>query len=356
MFEWLRNLFPKKQKLGLLPLPPDERDFDLGALGWGEYTPKNTSVVIESSFPVRNQLFNTCTFNSRVVAKERDEGVMLSVPFLVKIAKEWGLITRDGFANLRASELVVQKVGVCTDDLLSESDNLPWDEYSKNNVSELQKDNALEHRSSTFWAVRNRYELWKALDEGHTVRMGSVWSNNTGKLAPYILDFSTGAVVGGHAYLVIGYDRNYNGQDVFVVQNSFGPNWGNKGRMYIKVKDFEYWAAKYGAFTDLDMPKDMAKMFNQYNGKLLKETGSVDVYVVKSGKKWLFPDEATLYSHGHLDEQIVDDVSNFLKEVPLGGTLNFWEGKNVETIKALILRAPHIKTLFSKYFSELFVN
>lgn len=45
-----------------------------------------------------------------------------------------------------------------------------------------------------------------------------------------------GAVDGGHAYLAVGYNRK---REAFRIQNSWGPDWGVKGRVWLKRDDLQ---------------------------------------------------------------------------------------------------------------------
>jgi len=63
-----------------------------------------------------------------------------------------------------------------------------------------------------------------------TVVLGTAWLS--GMFRPDARGFiaPTGNIVGGHAYLVIGYNRV---SGVFRVLNSWGPSWGQRGRAWI---------------------------------------------------------------------------------------------------------------------------
>lgn len=353
--EFLKCKLLRRFKLEELPF--DERDLKLGDLGWGHYEPKNQRVLLSSGLPFKTQRFNTCTFNSRAASKEFDEGMPLSVDYLVKKAASAGYISGDGFANLRASEIIAQKQGVCEERLLPRDSNSSWGGYSDASVITEEMDaNAALHKSQSFWSVSNKYQLWKLLDEGRTVRVGSVWKTafNAGFLqAPWVLNFNEGIVVGGHAYLVVGYDRNLEGNDVFICQNSYGPNWGDKGRFNIKVEDLENAMAKYGAFADLDMPKDVGKFLQDNEGKTVKSASTPDIYLIEKGKKRHFPDLATLYVHGFADSQIIVDADNLLPQIEDGQAMDFWQGKEILTVKTILLQREHLKEIFIKYFSDL---
>ena len=53
----------------------------------------------------------------------------------------------------------------------------------------------------------------------------------------------TEAVVGGHAVLAVGYDDKHQ---VFIVRNSWGPKWGQKG----------YFTIPYAYLTDHHLASD----------------------------------------------------------------------------------------------------
>ncbi len=261
MLRHLVELFRAKKRktgLGLRPLPSDPRDFNLGFLGWGEYRPKSKRLILPM-MAVKTQRNNTCAFNSRVSGKEADEGIPLSVEFLVKAAVGLGEVSGDGFTDLRSVEDLMVRRGVCSASLLPEETTVPWPDYADPYaVTDEQRNEAESHKSKTYWAIGDRHHIWQALDQGRTVRVGVEWRTTMlfGTIQPpHILDFKRGFRLGGHAILIIGYDRAYSGEDVFICQNSYGPNYGDCGRMYIRVRDLERQIKTYGAFCDLDLPR-----------------------------------------------------------------------------------------------------
>lgn len=52
-----------------------------------------------------------------------------------------------------------------------------------------------------------------------------------------------GTVVGGHAYLLVGYDDK---KGLALLQNSWGKDWGNKGRCWISYDDLQRLIAEGG--------------------------------------------------------------------------------------------------------------
>lgn len=356
MLERIKQLF-RKQKLGLLELPTDDRDFNFGIFGFG-YKPKSTRVEIKT-LGIRNQRNNTCSFNSRTSAKEVDEKVPLSVRFLVKMGIRLGLISGDGFANLRASEQIVQQYGICRASVLPEdSYNLSWYDYSNPTISKEAQEDATHHRCETYWRIYNKEQAYQALDDGHTIRIGVAWrsSMNTSQMQfPFILDFTKGSIVGGHAILVVGYDINYQGQSVFICQNSFGAGYGDNGKMYILEADFEREIARYGAYTDKDVPIDMAKWLNANHGKLFQELGGNKIYKIEGDRKRHFPDMATMIAHGYNDQDVYQDQELMLPEIKEGDEMDFWQGQSVKAVKEVLERVKDNKVVeeFKKYFSEI---
>jgi len=64
---------------------------------------------------------------------------------------------------------------------------------------------------------------------------------------PYEEDYNMQGF-GGHAMCVIGYD-DYKSGGAFLIQNSWGTNWGKGGRAYVRYKDFDYFVKEvYGMY------------------------------------------------------------------------------------------------------------
>lgn len=76
---------------------------------------------------------------------------------------------------------------------------------------------------------------WILSDKG-TIVMGTAWYD--GMFTPDNLGFVkiSGSVIGGHAYLCIGYSRP---KASFKFVNSWGSNWGQKGTFYMSSETVE---------------------------------------------------------------------------------------------------------------------
>jgi hypothetical protein len=79
-------------------------------------------------------------------------------------------------------------------------------------------------------------------DKGLGVKAKGLWKIPVEKTSP---------ADGGHAFVIVGYDR-----DGFIIQNSWGTGWGTGGRALLRYEDWEdnamdCWVAQLGVVTDL---------------------------------------------------------------------------------------------------------
>lgn len=77
----------------------------------------------------------------------------------------------------------------------------------------------------------------KSLNLGYPIYFGSAvnksWhsaSRNNGNLSCGVSGNA------GHAYAVVGYDKNHNGEPVFIIKNSWGKDWGDRGYGYLPIR------------------------------------------------------------------------------------------------------------------------
>ena len=348
--------------LGLDPLKKDSRDekYSLGLFGI-LYTPKYDRKMIDLPFGAKIQRFNTCGFVASTGAKEVDEKVRLDQRVFVMFGRLMGVISGDGFSNLRDNEKVAMEHGFAEEGILKHIDNGTWDDYSdpKHLTKEI-RENALKHRTKSYSYITGTNAVYKAIDDGRTVKIGVGWRtfmNMRGGFSfPWILDFVKGFLVGGHALYVYGYDLNYRlkGNKCFAGRNSYGDTYGDNGTFWIKEADLKRETDNYGAFINYDLERDVIKWLSQHQGKIVKAHNNNDVYLIKEDKKYKYPDLATLYAHGRLDQDIIGVDPDYLNEIDAGDEINFWDGPNVHPIKAIIQQQNNLKPIFEKYFSELF--
>jgi hypothetical protein len=86
------------------------------------------------------------------------------------------------------------------------------------------------------WAF-NIEEVTQAVCRRGPVVIGIPWYSGMYDAPAGILTPS-GYLVGGHCLLVVGYRvGHFNGEDAFILQNSWGPDWGINGLAYIRKSD-----------------------------------------------------------------------------------------------------------------------
>jgi hypothetical protein len=311
-----------KKNSGLLPTPEDFRDFQTGIFGWGTYTPKHTR-KINQTLSVKNQRnLNTCQWNATTAQKEPDEDCLLSTRLLVAKGKKMGLVEGDGFSNLRSGQKVLQDYGAVEEGLFTEpiiNGNIIWDEYIRLNP-DLYTDRASKHKISSFWAVSSRNDLLKLLDEGRIIATGTMWysgfNQGGGFSSPWIISSKVGYQIGGHAFVIVGYDLNYHGKKVYICQNSYGKEWGDKGLFYVTMDYMD--GNNYGYYTNLDdVDKELGKFINDYDGQNVRGKGTPGIFHIQNGKKKAYPNMETFLAWNgkrrgfvEVDKAILDKVEN----------------------------------------------
>ena len=73
---------------------------------------------------------------------------------------------------------------------------------------------------------------------------------------------------GGHAFVIVGYNR-----DGFIIQNSWGEEWGSKGLAVLSYEDWlnnamDCWVAQMGVVTDLHVEIAQSKTLRLHAGKV----------------------------------------------------------------------------------------
>jgi C1A family cysteine protease len=142
-----------------------------------------------------------------------------------------GTVNEDSGAQIRDGIKSVVKLGVCSEEL--------WP-YDITRFAERPPQAAFDQAANHQALAYNRIpcalrEMQDCLARGYPFVFGfSVYESfesdevaNTGRMS---LPTQNDRVVGGHAVLCVGYDTV---QQVFIVQNSWGDDWGDKGFFYM---------------------------------------------------------------------------------------------------------------------------
>ncbi len=103
-------------------------------------------------------------------------------------------------------------------------------------------------------SIKNTRYLEALLYQGYNIVLG-VWASwddkdNDGVLTPLLNSSGSPAGTGGHAMLIVGYDRT---NQYFILKNSWNTTWGHNGYGYFHY-DFIRACAKYGFVVDSVVP------------------------------------------------------------------------------------------------------
>ena len=241
---------------GLLPTPPDDRDFNVKIFGWSNYTPKHSRHVIPTLSIKDQKSRNTCQWEATTVQKEIDERMQLLRRVIIAWGRQNGLTAGDGASDLRSGQMALQSYGIARSGFMSD-DYLNWNDYT--NINLADKALAVEcdqHKIQSFWFLSKREEILKVLDDGKAVVTGIDWytgfNQGGGFRAPWLITGRVGYLVGGHAIAIIGYDLNYHGRKVYILQNSYGAQWGDNGKFYIDMDYLDNPQVNYGFVANID--------------------------------------------------------------------------------------------------------
>lgn len=363
MFSWIQKLFKRSKWSGGLDLDlkqNDERDFDLDALGgWFGYTPKHTRVVIPTLSTKNQDPQNTCVCESGAVQKEVDEGVVLSPQSVALYLTQRGEMTSTG-TSLVKFQNALANFGISEWQYMPNKYEVSWSEFSHpKHLTANAKANAAQHKTKSFWRTNSLETVLQQLDLGRIGQTGGQWYtgyNPSQMSKPWIIEFQSGGLVGGHAYVIVGYDLEYYGQKVLICKNSYG-NTYDQSLFYVKFSDFSR-LFPFGVYFNLDIERDTAEWLNKNATKAILEANGPKVYVIEGTKKRYVPDEAIMWMLDITPSELVKDIDNMLKDIPEGEPMSMKDipSHKQEEIKYFVSMSrdeAFMRERFQKYFSDL---
>ncbi len=114
------------------------------------------------------------------------------------------------------------------------------------NINHAAADEALNYRAGEYNRVRTLIDMKAALARGRYLFIASYvtagnwgWNNGGWLGEPY------GDYLGGHLYLGNGYDNDLRGGH-FLGVNSWGPRWGDNGKLYLPYDHLRQTLPEYG--------------------------------------------------------------------------------------------------------------
>jgi len=235
------DIFKKKQKsnkYGWKPDVPDHRDLRFNHLKAPVATPD--TVDLRPSMPVvyDQKDLGSCTANSIGAAFQYDQ-IKLKQPnwvpsrlMIYYLERQMeGTINEDAGAQIRDGIKVLAKFGVAPETLW------PYDvsKFKKAPPTSVMK-LGLKHQALTYARVdQTQVGLEQTLAQGFPVCFGfAVFSSfetpTVARTGIVPMPSKTDKDMGGHAVLIVGYNRI---KKQFIVRNSWGPGWGDKGYFYL---------------------------------------------------------------------------------------------------------------------------
>lgn len=249
------------RKYGLRELPPDSRDFVLGAAYPLPPLSELPAEFVLEPLSVKNQRDSDfCTAFATCGASELQEGVELEPSYTFAISKEFSGDPEQWGQDLRTAAKTHVKVGAL------EKTESPYSLDSRTasflrvpqNWDQNLKSKALLHAKNSYMAVSGPYDpfddirasMWLFREQKRGVVLGVLWNYPVSE--PEINEPAESGE--GHAIYALGWVTRH-GEPYLVIQNSYGTEVGDKGRFYLSRKVVNKFAPLYGSYMFVDMTR-----------------------------------------------------------------------------------------------------
>ena len=238
----------KRENWGMLPSPPDERDWPLSRIAMPVALPR--SVRLDSLvYRIKDQAqFGTCvgkavssTAEAGYKHKQKlPEGGLSSLYIYVRCKQEDGIPNVEG-TYPRVALKVVQKEGTAPEHKFPYS--LLRDVFKLPTIPDAAREATGNYRVKAYARLWTLDEIKQALAAGKIVVAGILVTNSfvswDGKGT---IGVPEGTIYGGHAVVFCGYDDS---RKAVRGLNSWGEKWGDKGFFWLSY-DFFYWKSDIG--------------------------------------------------------------------------------------------------------------
>ena len=171
-----------------------------------------------------------------------------------------GTVTEDSGAMLRDGGKVLTVQGACEETLY------PYDISKFTTLPTTQEDtNATKYKASSYYSINTLTGIKQCLATGYPVVFGTTVYEEIEQIGPdgfLKLPTASSQVLGGHAICIVGYKnasavsklvgvvrRKPTSKGYFIVANSWGTSWGDKGYFYVPYEyltkaQWEAWSAR----------------------------------------------------------------------------------------------------------------
>ena len=329
---------------GLLIEPPDPRNFNANeTFGWGlfGYTPKHQKLRIETEGVLDQKQLECCQWYAAAIQDSAKGKGLKSPRSLVIKGRQLGLTQEAGLSAMGSAQKVRRNWGVCDESVLPTMYEENYEVYSNSPLTPDQNANAATHKEKTDWWVQGKNGVIEALDNGCIIETGIDWftgfNQSGGFSSPWLIKQALGYKVGGHAVAIVGYDLNYQGYQVFDVQNSYSALWGDQGHFYITM---DYLVGhNYGFIASVDIPYQATlstqDIIDTLNARCVKGDNNPECFFIWDGVKQSFVNKLTMNAYGYTFDDLVVVPQASLDGVPLGNPMDIKLSPNWQAYQTL---------------------
>ncbi len=351
-----RHLYPeklngKKYKAGGMKVkyakhvkPYDHKYAQLGGIFGTNYQPKGMAQELDTVDVKDQNGYNTCSWNAYTVMRQVSEKVVLSPRTIITYARLRNLLSDTGLSNLDNNSRAGTDFGVAEEKFLpNDLQNGNWEAYTSPSLLTLDvRNNAAIHRPDSHkkFFVTSKAEYLKALDDGYAIEIGIPWYSgynmSGGFTFPWLIKWSNGTYVGGHAITIKFYKDLVMQNGIIVdatlkIQNSYSKNWGDNGCFYMKLSDLVNNGIVGMVEVDLN-DQNIPVLIKQYEGQQVKGVGPA-IFFIQNGCKRPFNSPEIFFvfggRFGRYGKTYMDINQSTLDAIPLGSPMNvedspFW--------------------------------
>jgi hypothetical protein len=284
----MQEMAHKKNNTGLQQLPPDERDYQLGAYF---LLPKTLPKKFSLNPPtVKDQGdSDLCSCFSLSSMAEMMDGVEISPLWAFAVAKmltgepeSWGLNMRDAFKVWTKYGAVPEKDAEYKSSQSSDQKIRYYGNWVKAYPMRF------EYGKGSFWSAGKTFEeIKQAIYKfKQPVAIGVIWRWNYGQ--KYLREDNATGGEFGHMMFAYGWEDDY-----LKIQNSWGTGAGSRGRHCLHKDVINKYAPMFGAMTWSDLPADRAKYVLENELKESQNWASQLLQIILSSikkmasKRWL---------------------------------------------------------------------
>lgn len=160
-----------------------------------------------------------------------------------------GIYTGEGMYLKDALKQLI-KAGICYYDSLPAMGNYSQCRWWYGKKMGALNEEAYPFRVSSYYEVTNEKEIKRAIMETKSVLCSFIVTTGWYDVKEDGLIPVIGTIEGGHAVLIVGW-KKVNDEDCWIIQNSWGETWGDKGYGYLPISECKMMMEAYCILDDV---------------------------------------------------------------------------------------------------------